>query len=104
MDLTLLYFDGCPHRELAEQRIRTALAAVGRDGWPVTHVVITSARDADRLGFLGSPTIRIDGRDPFARGDEQPSLSCRMFATPDGIHPAPSVEQLVTALTDASPQ
>ena len=96
--MRLLYFDGCPHREVAEQRLRSALASAGQ-GDRVEHVLVESPEDAERLRFPGSPTILIDGHDPFARGDEQPGLACRLYSTPEGPQGSPTVEQLVAALT-----
>ena len=95
----LLYFEGCPHRIVAEERLRSALATIGRHDQAVEHVLVESPEDAERLGFIGSPTILVDGRDPFARGTEQPALACRVFTTPDGLAGAPTVGQLVEVLS-----
>lgn len=54
---------------------------------------------AQRVGFRGSPTILVDGRDPFASGDEPVGLSCRVYATPDGPAGAPTTDQLREVLT-----
>ena len=98
MDVRLLYFDGCPHWTVAEERLRSALARVGRDDQSIQHVLVQTPEDADRLGFIGSPTILVDGRDPFANGDEQPALACRVFLIPDGRAGSPTVEQLMEVL------
>lgn len=99
MDVALLYFDGCPHRTLAEQRLEAALAEVGRGGDSVRHVLVETPEEAERLGFIGSPTILVDGKDPFASGTEQPALACRVFSTPDGLAGSPTMEQLVAVLS-----
>jgi hypothetical protein len=49
---------------------------------------------AERVGFRGSPTILIDGRDPFATGAEPIGMSCRVFRTEDGAQGAPTEAQL----------
>jgi len=98
MDLRLLYFDGCPHWRVAEQRLRSALASAGLDD-QVQHVLVETPEDAERLDFLGSPTILIDGHDPFARGDELPAMACRVFSTPNGLEGSPTVEQLADVLS-----
>jgi hypothetical protein len=95
----LLYFEGCPHRIVAEERLRSALATIGRHDQAVEHVRVESPEDAERLGLIGSPTILVDGRDPFATGTEQPALACRVFTTPDGLAGAPTVGQLVEVLS-----
>jgi len=98
MDVQLLYFGGCPHWKVAERRLRSALASVGRGG-EIHHVLVETLEDAERLGFLGSPTILVDGHDPFARGGEQPALACRVFSTAHGREGSPTVEQFVEVLS-----
>jgi hypothetical protein len=99
MDLQLLYFDGCPHHSVAEERLRSALARVGREGEEIRAVLVETPEDAERLGFIGSPTILVDGLDPFATGGEQPALACRVFSTPEGREGSPTVDQLVEVLS-----
>src|SRR5258708_39413641 len=64
----VLYFKGCPNHELAVEQVRMALRS---EGLPilVNEVEITDPPMAQRVGFLGSPSIRIDGIDvePGAR-------------------------------------
>ncbi len=98
MDASLLYFDGCPHCTVAGQRLATALAEVGRGGESLRRVLVETPDDADRLGFVGSPTILVGGKDPFATGAEQPALACRVYDTPDGLAGSPTHEQLVEVL------
>lgn len=97
MDVALLYFDGCPNWQQTDERLREALASAGRDLTP-SYVEVTSPEDAERLGFRGSPTVLVDGVDPFAEATAPVGLSCRVFATPDGLRGAPTVEQLVAVL------
>ena len=97
MEVALLYFDGCPNWRQTGQRLREALAAAGRDVTPV-YISVTSPEDAERLSFRGSPTVLVDGVDPFADASAPVGLSCRVFHTPDGLRGAPTVEQLVAVL------
>lgn len=70
----------------------------GRLDEAVTLTAVPTPEDAERLGFRGSPTILIDGEDPFADEAAPVGLACRVFATPDGLRGAPTVEQLVGVL------
>jgi hypothetical protein len=97
MEIVLQYFDGCPGWRMAEERLRAALTAAGTDA-TVTQVEVATLADAERLGFAGSPTILIDGRDRFGDADAAPSLACRRYATAAGVEPAPSIEQLLAAI------
>ncbi len=97
MDVQLLYFDGCPNWQETDRLLREALAATGIAADP-RHVNVATPEDAERLRFRGSPTILIDGLDPFAEESAPVGLSCRVFATPDGLRGAPTLAQLVEAL------
>ena len=62
-------------------------------------VVVSEQADAEQLGMCGSPTLLVDGADPFAGPAHQPSLSCRLYPGPDGtLEVAPSVAALRAAL------
>lgn len=96
MELTLLTVPGCPHAEIFEQRLAVAL---GGRAAPVARREVSDAAGARRLGLHGSPTLLIDGADPFAGPDEPASLSCRLYRLPDGnLDGAPSVDQLRAVL------
>jgi len=92
----LFYFDGCPNWTVADRRLSEALTRVGIDV-TVERRRVETPTQAGEVGFTGSPTIRIDGHDPFASGEEQVGLSCRVYATPTGWSGSPTVQQLVEA-------
>ena len=98
MDVTLLYFDGCPNWQVADGRLREALTRAGRDDVRVQHRQITTPEQAEAVGFLGSPTVLIGGRDPFADPDTPVGLSCRVYRTEAGLAGAPTVESLLAVL------
>ena len=89
------YFPECPHWSLAEERLSEVAA---RFGLPIEHQLVTTEKDAERFSFRGSPTILIDGVDPFAEGDQAIGLSCRIYRTPDGYAGSPTSEQIAAAL------
>jgi hypothetical protein len=43
------------------------------------YQLIDSPQTAERVGFHGSPTILIDGRDPFVTGAEPIGMTCRVY-------------------------
>ena len=59
----------------------------------VTERQVDSDADAKRWGMRGSPTILIDGDDPFGTEADEPSMSCRLYAGG-----APTVADLAAAL------
>jgi hypothetical protein len=98
--IELLYWDGCPSHPEALEALRAVLDERGiRDEIQLRHV--ETDEEAAELGFPGSPTIRIDGRDVDPAGaSAPPSLSCRIYYLPDGrVSPVPSREQLEEALS-----
>lgn len=97
MEITLLYFEGCPNWQLAEQRL--GVLAAERPGLTVTRHVVETVEEAERVGFLGSPSFQVDGVDVFATTGSQVGLTCRRYPTPDGVAGAPTVDQLRAALT-----
>jgi len=99
MDITLLYFEDCPNWKVADERL-TAIAAERADITVARHLVET-ASEAERVRFHGSPSILVDGVDPFAEPGSEVGLSCRRYLTPDGYQSAPTLEQLRAAVTDA---
>ena len=46
----------------------------------------------------GSPTVLVDGVDPFGDDAGAVGLSCRLYRTDAGLVGAPTVDQLVSAL------
>ena len=100
MDVTLLYFDDCPNWHTADDRVRAALAMVGVEA-TILYQVVETQRDAEHLGFNGSPTVLIDGVDPFADPGAVAGLACRVYRTQDGLAGAPSVEELIDAFHGA---
>lgn len=95
--ITLRYFDGCPNWEVAHARLQQALEQLGR-GAELKLERIETAEQADQLSLPGSPTILIDGVDPFAVSGALTGLSCRVYRTDAGLEGSPSVDQLVAAL------
>ena len=98
MQVTLLYFNGCPNRESAEAWLREALARLGRTDATLTRRRVTSEAQAEALGFRGSPTILVDGRDPFAEAGAPVGLSCRVYRGAGGVSGAPTVDELLEVL------
>ncbi len=97
MQITLLHVADCPNLELARERLGVAVAGLGVAA-TITDRLVTDAAEAARRGFAGSPTILVDGADPFVAPDLSPSLACRLYPTRDGLQGAPTVEELVEAL------
>lgn len=100
MKVTLQYFDGCPNWKDADAHIRV-LRTEGFD-LDFGYQLIDTSELAEEHNFRGSPTVLVDGVDPFAEPDAPIGLSCRVYETSDGFAGSPSLDQLRTALQGAS--
>jgi|SRR5664279_4523361 len=99
MEVQLLYFDGCPHWTVMEERLRQALVASG-EAATIEHCLVDTQEAADRHRFA-EPVVLLDGRDPFPSETGAFGLTCRVYATPHGPAGAPKVEQLAEAIKEA---
>ena len=100
MELTVLAVPGCPNAPVLEQRLAEVLA--GRPSVTVRRQVIADMAEAGRWRMHGSPTLLVDGRDPFAEAEAVPALACRLYrAENGGLDGAPSVAALRLALEQA---
>jgi len=97
MKIELLYFEGCPSYRVAENSLREVLAEAGLMDL-IDMIEIKTAADAQQWRFLGSPTIRFDGVDPFARGETDYGVECRVYVTPDGLRGWPTKDMLREAM------
>lgn len=98
MDVALVYCDECPNWRTVDAHLRDALALIGRSAVIVRYREIETLEQAEAEQFRGSPTVLVDGRDPFLDRDRPIGLCCRVYWTPDGVAGAPSTEQLTEVL------
>jgi hypothetical protein len=102
--LELLYFDGCPNHEALVPHLEQLLRAAGIPA----EIELRNVPDdtaAQRERFLGSPTVRVDGRDvePGAQDRDDYGLKCRLYRTDAGLRGAPLDEWILDALTPTVP-
>jgi hypothetical protein len=101
MRATVVYFDGCPHWILAHERLERAVGDAGVGHVDVDLVSVATREEALDRGMRGSPTILIDGADPFPEAGVPLGMSCRIYTTEHGMNGAPSIAQLIEALRGA---
>jgi hypothetical protein len=99
MEITLQYFDGCPNWKTADARLTELIS--GRPNLRLTRELVATVEQAERIGFRGSPSILVDGVDPFADPNAPVGLACRIYSTPAGPAGAPTRAQLRELLGDA---
>jgi len=99
MRVELLYFDGCPNYEALLPRLREILQREGI-GTDVELRRVETPEEAARLGFLGSPTVRVDGSDIETAAAERRDfgLKCRLYRTPEGLAGVPPDSLILAAI------
>jgi hypothetical protein len=100
MKVEVLFFDGCPSHERVLPRIEQLAREAGAE---VEQRRVESLDAAEQERFLGSPTVRVDGRDIEPTADERDDygLKCRLYRTAAGASGTPPDEWLRAALERA---
>ena len=79
MNITFLYFDGCPHSEPTLENLKAVLAELNLDA-QLSIIEVKDAQQAAALGFLGSPSILVEGRDlETGQPPAKSAFSCRIY-------------------------
>ncbi len=102
MKVELLYSDDCPHWQLALEELTAVLKEYQLDV-QVESIRVTSQQQAERLEFLGTPTVRIDGMDIDADipGTEY-TLEPRVYLGEDGEETGRPPKEWLAAAVEAS--
>jgi hypothetical protein len=101
--IEVLYFDGCPSTDAFLPRLRDLLAQLGATDRLRLRRVET-IEDAERVRFLGSPSVRVDGCDIEPGADERTDygLKCRLYRIDSEMHGDPPTEWVLAALGHAA--
>lgn len=98
----LLYFDGCPSHDALVPHLEELLRSAGI---PARFVLRRIEGDdaAHRERFLGSPTVRVDGRDVEPGADEREDfgLKCRLYRVQSALGGSPLDKWVLDALARA---
>ncbi|MGP4025809.1 alkylmercury lyase family protein [Actinomadura sp. 3N407] len=101
LELTVLAVPDCPNEPMLSDRLAQALT--GKLNATITRHIIDTEAEAARLGMHGSPTLLINGVDPFAAPGTATGVSCRLYRDETGqAGGAPSVAALHDVLQRAA--
>lgn len=103
MKIEIFYFEGCPNHKPAVERVRQLLHEEGVSA-ELLEVNISDALLAQELGFLGSPSVRVDGLDveQGARTARDYGMMCRTYAVDGRREGLPSRDILRRAIREAN--
>jgi len=101
MKIELLYFDDCPNYPEARKGLEKALREHGVDD-TIDVIRVKDEKHAQQLGFLGSPSIRINGID-IEPGREKDSavFGCRLYPSNPKNRGLPPADMIARALVEA---
>lgn len=102
----ILYFAGCPNTENARRAADAGVAQAALSSpVEIRLVEVVDEEDARRLRFLGSPTVRVDGRDvdESSVGRNDFGLQCRVYSAGTRITGCPPAEWIRVALRASEP-
>jgi hypothetical protein len=99
----ILYLDGCPNNEAVRALVEGVAAELGVEP-QIDLVDVPDADAAARLRFLGSPTVRVNGRDVEPGADERGdfAFSCRVYRRERGFSGQPQPGWVREALSRAA--
>lgn len=102
MKVEVLYFLGCPNHGPAVERVRAVLTDEGVSA-DIEQIEVRDAATAESVGFLGSPSIRINGTDleVSAAGTGSVGMSCRTYVYGSERAGLPTVEVIRRAVRAA---
>lgn len=100
MKVEVFYFEGCPNYKPTVERVQSVMKKQGIAA-KLAEVEVANAEAARAVGFLGSPTIRVNGLDidPASRSATEAGFACRCYA--GGL---PSEDMIRAALLEAQKQ
>jgi hypothetical protein len=99
----ILYFEGCPNHEPTRVLVERLAGELGIA--PEIELVEVADPDAAvAVRFLGSPTVRVDGRDvePGAEQRRDFARSCRIYRDERGVSEQPDERWVRDALKEAA--
>jgi hypothetical protein len=98
MRIEVLTVADCPNRIHVLARLHEALNQIHTEPVDIEERVIDTPAAAASAGMHGSPTVLVNGHDPFADDTTVASLSCRLYPSSTGFDGAPSVDALADVL------
>ena len=85
MKVDVLVFEGCPHADTALSLVKKVIGRLEPEA-SVRRVEIDTPEKAAEIGFLGSPSVRINGDDIEKRRTSKGALCCRTYSG-NGVPP-----------------
>src|SRR5215217_3156011 len=96
LKVEFLYFKSCPSHKQALENLKAALRE-SRANAELVIINVDTPEKGEKVGFQGSPSIRINGKDLEGR-NEGANFSCRLYHSNGKTTTAPSKEYIMEKL------
>jgi Domain of unknown function (DUF2703) len=99
LSIDLLYYEDCPHYEEAAQALKEVLADERVEA-TVKMVKVAKGGEAEAFGFIGSPTILVNGEDVEPGMDKTSPFQgrCRIYLYKGDMFESPPKDMIREAL------
>ena len=99
LTVDLLYYEDCPHYKEAEEALKEVLAEERVEA-RVNMVKVAKGGEAEAFGFIGSPTILINGHDVEPGMDHTSPFQghCRIYQYKGDVSEIPPKDMIREAL------
>jgi hypothetical protein len=99
MRVEILTLEGCPNADSTEDVVREAMRLEAVEG-AIEFIQVDDPDLAQRLRFLGSPSVRVEGEDvePSANARAAYGLMCRTYLDGTEIRGIPPVAMIRTSI------
>ena len=97
--IEILMFDGCPNAGIARDRVMSALSLENAIA-DIAEVEVATVELAQETRFLGSPSVRVNGKDVENDANEHRGygLMCRTYYANGQLEGSPSMELIRAAI------
>jgi hypothetical protein len=98
LQIDVLYTRDCVDWEEYARLVDAALGELGVAA-EFNYYLVQSDRQAVEIGFIGSPTIRVNGEDLFPVPRAASGMRLRAYFTPEGMVGCPTYDMIREALS-----
>jgi len=99
VQIEVLGFAGCPNTAPTVELVKRVVATTRVEA-VVEHIEVETPEQVEIMRFLGSPTVRVNGRDVEPGADDRDDyvFSCRIYRNQGGVSGQPDERWLRAAL------
>ena len=104
MTIEIISIHDCPNHQATVERVKRLLSSE-RVSAEIKELLVSNSSQAKAVGFAGSPTVRVNGKDIEVLTLPHTGLSCRIYEDGSGIPPQSLLRQAIisASVNEAAP-